>query len=473
MKKKGSDPFYTLVAALVASAFQEALADSVQMTLKAAWTASPVAINGQRDEGGWSTVVPLRQPPLTVWATWDASALYLAFESKEDRLESLKANAKEKEEKKAGDDDVVEWFLADRVANVTYQCLVNIKGVTAEAKEGDYAWNPGLKAQVVQERLKRVWKGEVRMPWAGLNISEPSHAALWFLIRRRGPHAGTGAPSGWVRFLCEGKGDSDGRPAVSAQSFSEIEIRDQVAKLAENLDWSLKTFKEKYRRYPSDAVPWPVMMRALAVVNMEEFNEPNPEDPKLMISDGEKTFGEYGKTVYHKEFHETVLQTFGGNEKLIVPSRVAMMALENHIGRRNDGVYREIPESVQLLEKFVYRLKGEQYELIHLGVDGILDSEDDIRSHGSWARPFEDPLWFGVRVGRVPKGLEVRWVAKEGPASKAGIKAGDILTKLEDQPLTDPKRFADQIAGFARASRIKLGLLRNGHPIELAVTLGQ
>jgi len=93
--------------------------------------------------------------------------------------------------------------------------------------------------------------------------------------------------------------------------------------------------------------------------------------------------------------------------------------------------------------------------------------------------------WLGVQIQTVtPEIAESLGLKKaEGaliaepqpgtPAMKAGIKSGDIITSVNDQPVKDSRDLARKIAGMPPGTSIKLGTLRNGQPKILTVTLGE
>jgi len=93
--------------------------------------------------------------------------------------------------------------------------------------------------------------------------------------------------------------------------------------------------------------------------------------------------------------------------------------------------------------------------------------------------------WLGVQIQTVtPEIAESLGLKKaEGalvaepqpgtPAMKAGIKSGDIISSVNDQPVKDSRDLARKIAGMPPGTSIKLGTLRNGQPKTLTVTLGE
>ncbi|MGD0616170.1 MAG: PDZ domain-containing protein [Bryobacteraceae bacterium] len=74
--------------------------------------------------------------------------------------------------------------------------------------------------------------------------------------------------------------------------------------------------------------------------------------------------------------------------------------------------------------------------------------------------------FFGVK-----QGVLIRSVLSGSPAEKAGIKAGDVLTRVDDQDVITP----GQVSGAVQAARTKhtvsLKLVRNKHEMTVTATL--
>ncbi len=68
-------------------------------------------------------------------------------------------------------------------------------------------------------------------------------------------------------------------------------------------------------------------------------------------------------------------------------------------------------------------------------------------------------------------GLVVEYVDKDGPAGKAGLEKGDILTKLDDQILILPQQLRVLVENKKEGDAIKLSILRKGKTEEVTVTL--
>jgi serine protease Do len=93
--------------------------------------------------------------------------------------------------------------------------------------------------------------------------------------------------------------------------------------------------------------------------------------------------------------------------------------------------------------------------------------------------------WIGVQIQPVTqdiadsmglKQVEGALVAepqKDGPAAKAGVASGDVITAVNGQSIKDARELARVIGGLAPGSAVKLDTLRNGKSKVVNLTLGQ
>jgi serine protease Do len=93
--------------------------------------------------------------------------------------------------------------------------------------------------------------------------------------------------------------------------------------------------------------------------------------------------------------------------------------------------------------------------------------------------------WMGVQVQSVTtdtadsvgmKSAEGALVVEpqpDGPAAKAGMLSGDVITSINGQPVKDARDLAKQIAAMVPDSTIKLVVLRQGEEKTMSVTLGE
>ena len=93
--------------------------------------------------------------------------------------------------------------------------------------------------------------------------------------------------------------------------------------------------------------------------------------------------------------------------------------------------------------------------------------------------------WIGVQIQPVTQdiadsmglkqaeGALVADPQKDGPAAKAGVEAGDIITAVNGQSIKDARELARIIGGFAPGSTAKLDVLHKGKSKTVSLTLGQ
>ncbi|HEY7119935.1 MAG TPA: PDZ domain-containing protein [Tepidisphaeraceae bacterium] len=85
-----------------------------------------------------------------------------------------------------------------------------------------------------------------------------------------------------------------------------------------------------------------------------------------------------------------------------------------------------------------------------------------------WVQP-DDPLREANPALGAQPAVRVDDVAPNSPAAKAGLKPGDLITSVNDQPASDPSAFAAALGDPAPSVSIKL--LRDGQEHRLSVSL--
>ena len=94
--------------------------------------------------------------------------------------------------------------------------------------------------------------------------------------------------------------------------------------------------------------------------------------------------------------------------------------------------------------------------------------------------------WIGVQIQvsvtadiaeslgmREDKGALIAEPLTDGPAAKAGILSGDVITALNDQPVNDIRDLAKQIGDMAPGGTAKLTIWRKGEEKTISLTLGE
>ena len=74
---------------------------------------------------------------------------------------------------------------------------------------------------------------------------------------------------------------------------------------------------------------------------------------------------------------------------------------------------------------------------------------------------------------RATKGALIDQLTAEGPAARAGLRSGDIVTSVDGYPVTSSAELTQQIALARPGEEIHLRVLRDGEPRDVAITSGQ
>jgi putative serine protease PepD len=96
---------------------------------------------------------------------------------------------------------------------------------------------------------------------------------------------------------------------------------------------------------------------------------------------------------------------------------------------------------------------------------------DQLMNGGKVTHPF-----LGVSVtdatGDVPGAL-IRQVSADSPAAKAGLKEGDLITKIGDKVVEGGDTVVGQVRGFKVGEQVQITYMRDGKPQTVTVTLAE
>ncbi len=82
--------------------------------------------------------------------------------------------------------------------------------------------------------------------------------------------------------------------------------------------------------------------------------------------------------------------------------------------------------------------------------------------------------YLGVAMGdRGPDGVAITRIVDDSAAARAGLLAGDVIVRIEGEPMESSGGVAAAIARHRPGDPIELDLLRDGTPSEMVVTLGR
>ncbi len=88
----------------------------------------------------------------------------------------------------------------------------------------------------------------------------------------------------------------------------------------------------------------------------------------------------------------------------------------------------------------------------------------------------EDPkrAFLGVSSGLAPDGgAQVGAVVTDGPAAKAGVREGDVVVEINDQPVRDPDDISAVVNSRRPGDDVRIVVERSGERRTLTVTLGE
>jgi S1-C subfamily serine protease len=102
----------------------------------------------------------------------------------------------------------------------------------------------------------------------------------------------------------------------------------------------------------------------------------------------------------------------------------------------------------------------------------VIRIADQLISSGKVTR--SGRAFLGIRVTSVVGGgVLVASVERGGPAARAGIKAGDVIVKVANTPVTNTDELAAALAGVKPGTTIPIEVVRNGRKLTIKVKVGQ
>lgn len=74
---------------------------------------------------------------------------------------------------------------------------------------------------------------------------------------------------------------------------------------------------------------------------------------------------------------------------------------------------------------------------------------------------------------KLEKGIYVAQISQDAPSAKSDLKIGDIITKIDDQPIEKMSELRKYIYQKSPNETVKLTISRNGKEREIQVELGR
>lgn len=110
-------------------------------------------------------------------------------------------------------------------------------------------------------------------------------------------------------------------------------------------------------------------------------------------------------------------------------------------------------------------------DIVKLVMNGIIK---DGKVHRGWLGiELQSSMKDPTKLGDDTQGVEVMNVMRDGPAAKAGLQKGDIITAMDNKPVNDANTLIQMVARKAPNSVVNLQVMRNKAPSSVNVTLGE
>ena len=110
-------------------------------------------------------------------------------------------------------------------------------------------------------------------------------------------------------------------------------------------------------------------------------------------------------------------------------------------------------------------------EIVKLVMNGIIK---DGKVHRGWLGiELQSSMKDPTKLSDDTQGVEVMNVMRDGPAAKAGLQKGDIITAMDNKPVDDANTLIQLVARKAPNSVVNLQVMRNKVQSSVNVTLGE
>jgi serine protease Do len=147
-------------------------------------------------------------------------------------------------------------------------------------------------------------------------------------------------------------------------------------------------------------------------------------------------------------------------------------------------------------EKVVVEINGDKITVNGKPIDQLKDDEISVNVHkvrgnnvrvyttpqGAWSYNWNENNAFnyndntamlGVVTDKADKGVKISEVNDETAANKAGLKEGDVITKVDDKKIEDPDDLTKVIRGHKPGDKVTITYLRNNKEQKTTAELGK
>lgn len=130
----------------------------------------------------------------------------------------------------------------------------------------------------------------------------------------------------------------------------------------------------------------------------------------------------------------------------------------------------------QVIGMNVATTEGAQNIGFAIPINSIKKISDEFVNKGTVSRPFLGISYRFISkdialLKELPQGAYVQQIVPGSPAEKAGLADGDIVTKINDQPVDSESKISDVISSKQIGDKIVMSVWRNNKEIQITTTL--
>jgi serine protease Do len=117
------------------------------------------------------------------------------------------------------------------------------------------------------------------------------------------------------------------------------------------------------------------------------------------------------------------------------------------------------------------RISDSTAENFHVSIRAFRDAWDRLAKGESWGDERQQRPWFGARGVDHPDGCKLESVVEDAPAFKAGLKVGDVVSKINGQDVRNYATLRRLVAESKPGDELKIELLRDEKKMSFTVKI--
>jgi serine protease Do len=119
------------------------------------------------------------------------------------------------------------------------------------------------------------------------------------------------------------------------------------------------------------------------------------------------------------------------------------------------------------------RISGPLTANMHVPMSAFRDDWDKLASGVSWGHyPGQEP-YIGVRGDKDAKDATIASVVSDSPAERAGLKAGDVILKMNEKAIESFEALTDFVRERNPGDKVRLSVKRGDDTVELSLRIGK